>query len=113
MARAHQRHHGELQPFAGVHGQHLDGVGGRVEAARAFAHLVRQAALAQHAGAFVHLAVVPADDGHVAPGVAFDTIHRFSSPDSALWLAASSNSPEIDVKRRSDTAWLSRKFPTV
>jgi len=67
---ARQRHHRELQPFAGVHGQHLDGVGGRVEAARAFAHLVRQAALAQHAGAFVHLPVVPADDGHVPPGVA-------------------------------------------
>ena len=71
MAHAHQRHHRKLQPFAGVHGQHLDGVGGGVEGARAFAHLVRQAALAQHAGAFVHLAVVAADDGHVAPGVAF------------------------------------------
>ena len=71
VARAHQRHHRELQPFAGVHGQHLDGVGGRVEAARAALHLVGQAALAQHAGAFVNLGVVPADDGNVAPGVAF------------------------------------------
>lgn len=44
--------------FSDMHGQHFDDIGGGVEAARLFAHLVWQAALAQHAGAFVHFAVV-------------------------------------------------------
>jgi hypothetical protein len=47
-------------------------VAGHVErGAGAFAHAVRQAALVEHIGAEVHFVPVAAENGHVAPGVAF------------------------------------------
>ena len=46
-------------------------VRGVEHAGRVAAQLVRQLAFAQEFGAHVHFAVVAAEDGHVAPGVAF------------------------------------------
>jgi energy-coupling factor transporter ATP-binding protein EcfA2 len=70
-AHAHHGHHGKFQPLAGVQGQHLDGVGGGVELAQFVADLMGQPAPVQDVGAQVHILVAAAENGHVAPGVAF------------------------------------------
>ena len=70
-AHAGQRHHGELQAIADLHGHHFDGVAGGVKVAGAAAHFYGHLALVQHLGAQVARAVVGAQNSHVAPGVAF------------------------------------------
>ena len=71
MPHAGQCHNGELQALADLHGHDLDGVGCGVVFAGALAHIERQLALVQGIGAQVHCLPVRAQDGHVAPCMAF------------------------------------------
>ena len=71
MPHAGQRHQGKLQPFADLHGHHLNRIRTGPVFTALLAHAVRQLALGQGAGAQVHGFPVGAQHGHVAPGKAF------------------------------------------